>query len=56
MAKDSTKFPVPHRIAVVKATRAENDEQLLQLMRCGICMVNRFMTNVQILRPRLRRR
>ena len=27
---NSTKLPVPHRIAVVKATRAENDEQLLQ--------------------------
>ena len=24
------KLPVPHRIAVVKATRAEDDEQLLQ--------------------------
>jgi site-specific recombinase XerD len=27
---NSTKLPVTHRIAVVKATRAENDEQLLQ--------------------------
>jgi hypothetical protein len=26
---NSTKLPVPHRIAVVKATRAESDEQLL---------------------------
>jgi len=30
MTKGSTKLPVPHRIAVVRATRADNDEQLLQ--------------------------
>jgi hypothetical protein len=30
MPKKPTKCPIPHRIAVLRGTRAETDEQLLQ--------------------------